>query len=197
MRIRNLTFLVTALGLSLVLTGFATPAQAADHVRWDLVNVLGGGTAAGGTASAKAEDGSQVNLTGSGTFVAPASGGTSSSATGGGTWVAFDKDGNQIGSGTYSVTGLVQWTQAPGSLPAGFPDFIGEAAERSAGLAILRLVFSDGERGSIVVSCRLVGTPDTVFEGIVVTKGFVGYWNRQAPTPGVEGNRTLFHVRAN
>jgi len=49
------------------------------------------------------------------------------------------------------------------------------------------------------VSCHLPGagpptTPETVFEGITATKGFVAYWNREAPLPGVDANRTLFHV---
>jgi len=41
----------------------------------------------------------------------------------------------------------------------------------------------------------LNGTPDSVFEGITVSMGFVDYWNRLAPPdpPGNE-NRTLFHV---
>jgi len=45
------------------------------------------------------------------------------------------------------------------------------------------------------VSCHLVGTPDSVFEGVTATKGFVDYWNREAP-PAPPGNadRTTFHV---
>jgi hypothetical protein len=38
------------------------------------------------------------------------------------------------------------------------------------------------------------GSPDTLFEGITASKGFVDYWNRAAPVPNVDGNRTLFHV---
>ena len=64
-----------------------------------------------------------------------------------------------------------------------------------AGLAVLRIQYSDGERGILVVSCHLAGTPDSVFEGITASKGFVDYFNSQAPIPGVDANRTLFHVR--
>jgi len=34
-----------------------------------------------------------------------------------------------------------------------------------------------------------------VFEGVTASKGFVSYWNRQAPVDGVDANRTLFHVQ--
>jgi len=58
----------------------------------------------------------------------------------------------------------------------------------------LRIQYSDGEQGILVVSCHLVGTPDSVFEGITASKGFVTYWNAEPPLPGVDANRTLFHV---
>jgi hypothetical protein len=77
-------------------------------------------------------------------------------------------------------------------------DLIGDPAERSAGLVVLRVAYSDGEQGTLVVSCHLVGTPDSVFEGITASKGFVDYWNREAPVGGFapgNANRTLFHVR--
>ena len=38
--------------------------------------------------------------------------------------------------------------------------------------------------------------PDTVFEGITVTKGIVGYVDRVKPLPNVDANRTVFHVLA-
>ena len=38
------------------------------------------------------------------------------------------------------------------------------------------------------------GTPNTVFEGITASKSFVDYWNRVAPVPNVDGNRTVFHT---
>jgi len=45
-----------------------------------------------------------------------------------------------------------------------------------------------------VVSCHFNGTPNSVFEGITASKGFVDYWNRVPPAPGVDANRTAFHV---
>ncbi len=44
------------------------------------------------------------------------------------------------------------------------------------------------------MSCHLVDTPDSVFEGVTASKGFVDYWNREAPAPGIDADRTLFHI---
>lgn len=161
------------------------------RVRWDLisVNFTTGTLSAGGKASALAIDNSKITLTGSGTFGLGEDGGTK----GGGTWWTFSPAGTQTGTGTYRTTGLVNWTPAPGTPP--LPnDNIGVRADESAGLAVLKIRYSDGSRGVLAVSCDLVGTPDGVFEGITTTKGFIDYWNREKPVPGVDGNRTNFHV---
>ena len=71
------------------------------------------------------------------------------------------------------------------------------AADARAGLAVLRIAYSDGDQGVLVVSCDQPGTPTNlpIFEGITVTKGFVDYWNRVAPESVPPfGNRTTFHV---
>jgi hypothetical protein len=39
-----------------------------------------------------------------------------------------------------------------------------------------------------------VATPNTVFEGITVTKGFTDYWKRLEPVAGVDADRTVFHI---
>lgn len=182
----------------LVMAGTVPSAfSQADHVRWDIVSLFAvpGCTSPGGSASAFANDNSFITVTGAGTFVAPGGGGgTSGAATGGGNWETFSPVETSTGSGTYSVTGLVRWDQAPGAPPP-LCDNIGDPAERSAGLAILRVEYSDGSPGILVVSCRLVGTSLSVFEGITASKGFVDYFNAQAPVAGVDANRTLFHVR--
>ncbi len=60
---------------------------------------------------------------------------------------------------------------------------------------MLTIAYSDGTHGVLNVSCHLVGTSDAVFEGITATKGFVDYWNREAPpAPPGDVNRTLFHL---
>ena len=51
----------------------------------------------------------------------------------------------------------------------------------------------------LTVSCHGGGpvpAPDTVFEGITTTKGFVAYADRGKPAGGVDANRTAFHVVA-
>lgn len=175
----------------------------AQHIRWDIVSIdfsvpSPRPLSAGGIASANANDGSQITLTGSGTFVAPggSSAGSDSAVTGGGSWVTHSAAGALTGSGTYEVTGLVRWERAPGNDPnPPSTDLIdGNTAKHSAGLAVLRIIYSDGTRGILVVSCRLVGTPGSVFEGITASKGFVDYWNHVAPVPGVDANRTVFHI---
>src|SRR5206468_2923839 len=75
--------------LVLILMGaFASEARAqAEHVRWDIVIVAPPTVSSGGTASAQAQDGSTITMTGSGTFVAPGGGsGSNGSTTGGGMW---------------------------------------------------------------------------------------------------------------
>src|SRR5215471_17775752 len=91
----------------------------AAHIRWDIHHNTSFSPPtfeAGGFASAHAEDMSTITVSGSGTFVAPAGGGgTSSAVTGGGSWETFDARGASTGAGTYEVTGLVRWDEAPGA----------------------------------------------------------------------------------
>ena len=153
-----------------VLGALGTPtAVFADEttVRWDVISVdfAAGSVSAGGVASALANDGSKITLTGSGTFQPDEEG----HVTGGGTWKTFSHAGAQTGSGTYRVTGFVSWERAPGTPPRPI-DKIGNRADNSAGLVALRIRYSDGSRGVLTVSCHLVGTPDSVFEGITTTK---------------------------
>lgn len=191
-----------AVGLALACDSGSSPwalsassaAASAAHVRWDITNLVSGVISAGGTAKANANDGSEITLTGSGTFVAPAGGGgTSGAATGGGTWATTGSIGSA--SGTYEVTGLVRWQEAPGTLPVAITDLIGSKADARSGLVVLRIAYSDGSQGILVISCDLpVGTPSWVFEGVTASKGFADFWNRVAPVAGVNANRNIFHV---
>jgi len=189
-----------ALGLSIILMmTAATPlvsAQAA-HVRLDIIslNFTTFTVSPGGTASAIAQDGSHIRITGSGTFVAPGGGnGTSSATTGGGAWAVFAAGAlTPSATGTYVVTGLVRWDLAPGTFPARV-DAVDDVTEAHGGLAVLRVEFSDGSHGVLTVSCHFNGTPDSVFVGVRVTKGYVDYWNGTVPIGGVDANRTAFHV---
>ena len=192
---RRLLLGFAALLLSLLSTSGVAYARH-PTVRWDIVSIDFSTTpptlTAGGIGSARANDNSKITLTGSGTFRDKPG---NRHAEGGGTWTTFAPDGNVTGSGTYEVTGVANWVPAPGTL-SGLTDRIGNPAEASAGLVVLTIEYSDGDEGTLVVSCRVEATPDTgtVFEGITATKGFAGYWNRESPVPGVDANRTLFHV---
>ncbi len=165
------------------------------HVRWDIidVNFATGTLSAGGVASARANlDLSKITLTGSGTF--RSNPGNPQDVTGGGTWQTFDASGGATGSGSYTVTGFVSFTLAPGTPPLPH-DNIGNLADARGGLLVVRIAYSDGSEGTLVVSCHIVGTPDAVFEGVTASKGFVEYWNREAPpAPPGNANRTTFHV---
>jgi hypothetical protein len=194
-----LTMIVLAIGVLAWPRYARADEREATKVRWDIVRLsLPGATVnPGGEASAKDNlaVADTITLTGSGTFVAPAGGsGTSSAVTGGGTWRITTATGAFVGK--YKVTGLVRWAEAPGTFP-GTADNIGDPANFRAGLAVLRIQYSDGSRGILVVSCHGAGTPDTVFEGITASKGYVDFWNRVPPsgTPAsANANRTAFHL---
>jgi hypothetical protein len=120
--------------------------------------------------------------------------------------MTFDTGGAPTGSGTYRVTELVRFTVAPGVANAlaidHIPGAMADLSDHRAGLLFVKIAYSDGSKGVLVVSCDLPGgpgpdrppAPASIFEGITASKGFVDYWNRVAPVPGVDGNRTLFHI---
>jgi hypothetical protein len=196
-RFRLLGLLVLVVGALLPLSVAASVAAdgRAQHVRWDIISLVGGAPPgpinAGGMASAKAPDGDTITLTGSGTFVAPAgSNGGSGSVTGGGTWKSSTGS-----SGTYQVKKLVtfEFANFQSSTPL-LIDNIGHSNERANGSAVLRIEFSDGQLGVLTVGCHGPGAPPGIFEGIATTKGFKTYYNVQDPVGGVDANRTVFHV---
>ena len=195
------------LGLGVVLFSLSAsgPVRADDdddvRIRWDIIRLSPGPAInAGGEASAKATNASTsqtetstLTMTGSGTFEVPEKDEEGDDVTGGGTWMITT--GAVSSNGTYKVTRVVLWVEAPGTVP--ITDNIGNAADARAGLAVLRIKYSDGERGILVVSCSFVGTPNTVFEGITGSKGFTDFWKAQPPTgtpTTPNANRTLFHV---
>jgi len=204
MRLNRCWILGAALSLLPVLV-VAGERDDATTIRWDILHVTfspsGNTIAEGGMASASAQNKSTITLTGSGTFTL----GDSEDVTGGGTWqTVAPPPESTTHSGTYRVTRLVRFDVAPGAQNLTTKDLIGDGtlADNRGGLAILRIAYSDGSKGILVVSCDLpgnpppgpAGSPDTLFEGITASKGFVDYWNRAAPVPGVDGNRTSFHV---
>jgi hypothetical protein len=196
-RLGLLGLLVLVFGALLPLSVAASvPAgDEAQHVRWDIISLVGGAPPgpinAGGMASATAPNGGDtITLTGSGTFDAPEGrNGGSAAVTGGGTWRTSS------GSGTYQVTSLVtfEFANFQSSTPL-LIDKIGDSKERANGSAVLRIEFSDGQSGVLTVGCHGPGAPDGIFEGIATTKGYKTYYNVQGPVNGVDANRTVFHV---
>lgn len=190
MKIGRRRFLTMAVGFFyLSISGLIAPTAGAaapgDTMRWDIVTVVGTNVEPGGRATATAEDGSKITMTGTGTFRIDE---LSNNVTGGGTWETRNSAGVVTGSGTFTVLRNLRFELAPGAFfPPPFVDNVGNSNDARAGLVFLRIVYSDGSAGVLVVSCHLVGTPDSVFEGITASKGFVDFWRHET---GV----TLFHV---
>jgi len=202
MRINRHGFLVTSalVAISVLSWPLFAAAGAKDEredatVRWDVVHFTSFAPPTfekGGVASAHANDGSTIMLTGSGTFEV----GEPEEVTGGGMWATFGPSGSMTGKGTYKVRRLIRFDLAPGTI-VGTPvvDHIGDKATAHSGLAVLAISYSDGSHGVLIVSCDLpVGTPPSIFEGVTASKGFVDYWNRVAAVANVDGNRTAFHI---
>ena len=175
--------------------------------RWDLIKITSFNPVTvfeGGFASALANDGSRITLTGHGTFNTQ----DREEVTGGGTWTTYAHDGTTVtGEGTYRVKALVRFALAPGFANAltidNIPGAKKDLTDHRAGLLFVRIAYSDGSEGILVVSCDLPGGPDlvarpgspaSIFEGITASKGYVDYWMRAAPMRGIDGNRTLFHA---
>ena len=204
MRIRPQRFLrlgaVLTLSAVLVLSLASAASGEAKHARWDIISLVGGGFPGpanpGGVASALAPDNTKIRLTGSGTFVAPAGhNGGSNAVTGGGNWTTFSASDAVTASGTYEVKELVTFVFANFQSQTPFLiDNIGDTNERANGTAVLRIEFSDGQSGVLVVGCHGPGAPAGIFEGIATTKGFKTYDRVQGPAGGVDANRTIFHV---
>jgi hypothetical protein len=195
----KLLSLVASLLLSLLSTATVAFGQA-QHVRWDITSLNFTTTPStaspGGFADATAaNNGGKIRLTGFGTFVASAGpGGGSNAATGGGTWETFDTSNVSTASGTYSVKELVRFEFANFQIPGSIIDHIGNQAETANGYAVLRIEYNDGSQGVLGLYCHGPGAPDGIAEGISATKGFKTYVAVAGPAPGIDANRTLFHV---
>ena len=180
------------------IAGASVAYGAAERLRWDIISLDTTTTpftlSPGGVAFAAARNPNTltIRLTGSGTFVAPASGGTASAVTGGGTWATFS-GGAMTASGTYVVRELVSW-QFANFQSGSFIDLIDDGT-RTNGNAVLRIEYSDGSTGVLSVGCDGPGAPPGIHEGVIATKNFMTYWDGQAPVPGVDANRTNFHMK--
>jgi hypothetical protein len=205
MRTKNST-IVSMVALAFICLG-VSPLLASESdeakMRWDIFNPEVGATlltiAPGGHSISQATfssvqlagDNSTITLTGSGTFEL----GESQDVSGGGTWKTATATGMVTGAGTYRVIGLVRFDLAPGTLAGatGIVDTIGNLADTRAGLAVMKIAYSDGAKGILVVSCNFgPPAPAAIFEGTTVTKGFVDYYN--ALFPDFTFGNTIFHV---
>lgn len=203
MRIHPLRFFgvgVAAVALTFAATnhGQIGLAQQAAKIRWDIVTFTSFSPPTfkdGGATFSWAIDGNYIKVTGSGTF-GP---GLTDPVTGGGEWETFDVHNKSTGKGKYTVTRLVSWQEAPGTLPAALIDNIAPKAAARAGLAVVLVAYanadgSSGGTGTLVISCHLPeGSPHSMFEGVIPTKDFVTFYAPVAPMPGVDANRTVFH----
>jgi len=198
------TVIMLALMLAVVIAatlsyGPVALAQQATKMRWDIITLTSftpPTVKEGGVAFAYANDGSYIKLKGSGTFGPQ----VTAPVTGGGEWETFNVGNDSTGKGKYTVTGLVGFEVAAGTMRPAMVDNIGDKADARAGLAVLRIAYTkeDGSSagtGILVVSCHLpVGSSDAIFEGIIASQGVVMYFNRMPAMPGVDANRTVFHV---
>jgi hypothetical protein len=158
--------------------------------RWDIVNIPNSNPPTvfeGGFASALANDGSSITVTGHGTFVPR----EPDEVTGGGAWTTYAPGGTTVtGNGTYRVQQLVRFDLAPGVLTGAvdkIPGAKGDLTDTRAGLMFVRIAYSDGSKGVLVFSCGLDGSPASIFEGVTASKGYTDYWNS---LPSL----TLFHI---
>jgi hypothetical protein len=153
-------------------------------VRWD-VGVFDGSSSAT-ASSGDGGIGARITFTGSGTFRTNNKNREDHHVTGGGTW----QTNTPSASGTYKVTALLSFHLAPGTVPPGVlpPDLLPDNTAARAGLAFLRIRYSDGTHGILVVSCRLVNSPPGTAEGISASKGFVDFWRMEDP------DFTLFQI---
>lgn len=155
MKVRTLLLLGLVIAVfSLLTTNGKVRASGDTQFKWVIVS--------SDSASALAVDGSSIALAGTGTFAPD----DPDEVTGGGTWAV-----STGGSGSFRVTRLIRFDLAPGS--------VSDDPTIHAGLAFLRITYSDGSRGILAVSCMLDGTPANVAEGATASKGFVDYFNMQ------------------
>ena len=133
-----------------------------------------------------------ITLSGSGTFALPGGQESSNGVSGGGSWqvCAVTPPASlpsftpltclpgTITSGTFVVTGLVQWQKSgPLAVPAcgacETTDNIGNLKDATGGLAVLKVAYSDGTTGILTLACTGLFDPGPVAEGVTATKGVV------------------------
>ncbi len=186
----RISLILLVLPLIFALAGANGDDHKGTTYRWDIVNIPNSNPPTvfeGGFASALANDGSSITVTGHGTFEPR----EPDEVTGGGAWTTYAPDGTTVtGNGTYRVQQLVRFDLAPGVLTGtvdNIPGAKGDLTDTRAGLMFVRIAYSDGSKGVLVFSCGLDGSPASIFEGVTASKGYTDYWNS---LPSL----TLFHI---
>ena len=188
------------LGALAVPTGVLAHEESSENrVRWDIASIDFSALSVnpGGHASARSNDLDRITITGSGTFPNVRNK-CRRDVTGGGTWMIPSATDSRCfsGSGTYKVVELLSWIPAATKFPLPH-DNIGEIEDATSGLAKLRVAYSNDTHGVLTVSCQLrvgeEGAPECIFEGITASMDWEDFFNSEAPTPGIDGNRTVFH----
>ena len=124
----------------------------------------------------------KITVTGSGTF----SPFDATDVSGGGEfiiqrWNASAGLLEDVSSGTYRVTEMVSFNEVATAPP--FVSYINGITNTTSedlrvGHLVLRIAYSDGSRGLLIVSCSAGGYQ---FEGIAASKGFVTFANHESP----------------
>lgn len=196
--------LVGLIGILTFAAGGVNAQDTTTGYRWDIFQFIDDepfaepfASGEGGVAYAYAQDNTYIMLTGSGTFRMD----DSTAVTGGGTWATYPEHGlRATGEGTYTVTELISFVEAPGTTPPVIGDTVGERTDARAGLAVLRIAYADTDgnpsgTGILMVSSRLAkDSPASIFVGVTATRDYVAYWDRSEPVRGVNANRANFHV---
>src|SRR5205823_13688902 len=136
--------------------GNMVPSAAGATFRWDTISLtFPGGVPTvntGGSDYALAADLTTIQISGHGTF------GGGVALTGGDTWATSGPSGTACG--TFSEIGFIRFTVAPGSLPPGFIDNIGDPANTRSVIAVLLIKYSDASSLVLpVIRHQLVRSP--------------------------------------
>ncbi len=138
----RISLTMLALPLIFALAGAGNDDHKGTTYRWDIVKITSFNPVTafeGGFASALANDGSRITVTGHGTFEPQ----EPDEVTGGGNWITYAPNGTTVtGNGTYRVQQLVRFDVAPGFANAttidNIPGAKGDLTDNRAGLLFVR-----------------------------------------------------------
>jgi hypothetical protein len=150
----------------------ATDANGNHNTYQVLVGTGGTTTHPMGPDVATAPNGSTLSLVGSGTFNA----GPNKTASGGGTFTIKDAAGHTVASGTFTITGVLEFVDYGNGTPEGFP------ASTHGGQGKFQVTLAGVGSGVLTVFCLLGSPPPSKEEGINLILG--NGMNFTEPTSG-------------